>query len=72
MWYYICRDFAFTFAQKRRDNMKSENTNIYDEVCEKSTDECKKEICDMIMSIDNDKLVFYLYGFVKSTIEAWE
>lgn len=52
--------------------MKSENTNIYDEVCEKSTDECKKEICDMIMSIDNDKLVFYLYGFVKSTIEAWE
>ena len=56
------------FAKDGRRKMET-NEN---EVAEMSTEECKIDVCDMIMSIDNDRLVFYLYGFVKSTIKAWE
>lgn len=56
------------FAKDGRRKMET-NENEADAM---STEECKREVCDMIMSIENDKLVFYLYGFLKSTIEAWE
>ena len=56
------------FAKDWRRKMET-NEN---EVAEMSTEECKRDVCDMIMSIDNDRLVFYLYGFIKSTIKAWE
>lgn len=39
------------------------------EVVEMTTEDCKRNICDMIMSMGNDKMVFYFFGFIKSMIE---
>ena len=39
------------------------------EVVDMTTEECKEKVCDMIKSIADSEMVFYLFGFIKSMIE---
>lgn len=51
------------FAKDGRRKMETNENEVA------ATEECKRNICDMIMSLEDDKMVFYFFGFIKSMIE---
>lgn len=63
----LCLGISFVFALRRIDMMEDKtDINIGQQIFD---NDCRQELCDLIMSIDNDKIIYYLIGFIKAIIE---